>query len=44
MDHVDFKYVLLFTNRFMEKKNLQDVIVVQMYEIANIQMHFHQIT
>jgi hypothetical protein len=25
---------------FYEKKNLQDIIVVQMYEIVKIQMHF----
>ncbi len=41
--HVDLKYVykhiLLFTNRFI-KKNLQYIIVVQMYEIVKIQMHF----
>jgi hypothetical protein len=24
----------------MEKKNLQDIILVQMYEIVKIQMHF----
>jgi hypothetical protein len=44
--HVDLKYVykhiLLFTNHFMKNKikNLQDIIVVQMYEIVKIQMHF----
>ncbi len=40
--HVDLKYVyehiLLFTNHFMKKrntqKNLQNIIVVQMYEIV----------
>ncbi len=27
-------------NCFMKKKNLQDIIIVQMYEIVEIQMHF----
>jgi hypothetical protein len=35
-----FKHILLFTNNFMEKKNLQDIIVFQMYEIMKIHMHF----
>jgi len=35
-----YRHILLFTNHFMEKKNLQDIIVVQMYEIMKIQMHF----
>jgi hypothetical protein len=30
--------IYLFTNHFMKKN--QDIIVVQMYEIVNIQMHF----
>jgi hypothetical protein len=39
--HVDLKYVykniLLFTNFFMKKNNnLQDIIIVQMYEIMKI--------
>ncbi len=39
--HVDLKYVykniLLFTNCFMKKNNnLQDIIIVQMYEIMKI--------
>jgi hypothetical protein len=30
----------MFTSCFMEKKNLQDVIIAQMYELMKIQMHF----
>jgi len=38
-NHVDFKYFyLLFF--YGKKINLQDIIVVQMYEIVKIQMHF----
>jgi hypothetical protein len=29
---------------FMTKQNLQDIILVQMYEIMKIQMQFNQIT
>jgi ABC-type uncharacterized transport system ATPase subunit len=38
-NHVDFKYVY-FQIFLWKKKNLQDIIVVQMYEIMKIQMHF----
>jgi len=40
-NHVDFKHVCLQIG-FWEKKreNLQDIILVQMYEIVKIEMHF----
>jgi hypothetical protein len=39
-NHVDFKYVYLqIVLLKKKKKNLQDIIVVQMYEIMKIQMH-----
>jgi hypothetical protein len=33
-----FIYKLFYETK--EKENLQDIILVQMYEIVNIQMHF----
>jgi len=40
-NHVDFKYVYLQIILWKkEKENLQDMIVVQMYEIMKIQFHF----
>jgi hypothetical protein len=36
-----FIYKLFYENK--EKENLQDIIVVQMYEIVKIQMHFQSI-
>jgi hypothetical protein len=38
--HVDFKYVTYLQIVLWTKKNLQDIIVVQMYEIVKIQTHF----
>jgi hypothetical protein len=40
-NHVDFKYVYLQKIYEKERKrNLQDIIIVQLYEIVKIQMHF----
>jgi hypothetical protein len=40
-NHVDFKYVYLQKTLWKKrKKNLGDIIVVQMYEIMKIQMNF----
>jgi len=38
--HVDFKYVTYLQIVLWTKTNLQDIIVVQMYEIVKIQTHF----
>jgi len=36
-----FVYKSFYENK--EKENLQDIIIVQMYEIVKIQMHFQSI-
>jgi len=43
-NHVDFKYVCLQIVLWKQRKeNLQDIILVQMYETVKIQMHFRSI-